>query len=150
IVMQAATGQWLSVATPEQIVQDFNLAANTMIEQSRGVERPDTAVFPTGVLTFLSTTPLDPTNGSNITILEFLRKAHPGITTWTDDPGMDSVAADGGPAVQIYRKDKTRGRAVVPMTLVAKPPERKGLVTVINFESRFGGVMYPKPRSNLR
>jgi hypothetical protein len=41
-------------------------------------------------------------------------------------------------------------RAVFPMMMTPLPPEPKGLGFVINFETRYGGVMTPRPRSLLR
>ena len=43
--------------------------------------------------------------------------------------------------------DPSRLRAVAPMMMVPTAPEQKGFSFVLNFESRWGGVMVPRPRS---
>ena len=85
--------------------------------------------------------------GKISTFADYLKKAFPMITTWTWEAGMSTVGTGSTAAALIYRKDPSKMRAVQPMTLQALAPEADGLTFKVTLESRFGGVMAPKPRS---
>lgn len=146
IVQSAATGGWLT-ATATQIVSDFSTAASFIMNNSGGVEEPNMAVMPLDIYTRLST--LQNSVASDITVLEYLQKAWPEITfTWEE--GMRTAGAGGTPAVMIYDKNPAKAQAVMPMVLRPMAPEQHGLVFKVVLESRFGGVMTPRPLSALR
>lgn len=147
IIQNAITGNW-QTATAAQIVADVTAAINAVINQSAGVEVPNTALFDVASFTRLST--LQNSIASDITVLEYLKRSFPMIQRWDWEPGLNVVSATGGPSMLVYRRDAMRMRAVFPMLMQAVPPEQKGLSFVLNFETRFGGVMTPKPRSVLR
>jgi hypothetical protein len=148
IVQNAITGTW-SAATAAQIVADFVAAAVVPMNDSDAVEVPDTALFSVANWTRVST--LQNSTASDITVLDYLKKAFPNITRWDWEPGLSTADAAGtGPSVLIYKNDPTRVRAVFPMMMRALPPEQSGLAFKLNFETRFGGVMVPRPRSILR
>jgi len=147
IVQNAVTGSWLG-ATAAQIVADFTTAASFIRSNSNGVENPTTAVFPVDIFTRIST--LQNSVASDITVLDYLKKAWPDITQWVWDDGMKTAGAGATPAVMIYDKDAMKSRAVMPMTLRPMAPEQEGLVFKVVMESRFGGVMTPRPLSILR
>lgn len=148
IVQTAATSGLATTATAAQIVSVISLAINTVINESKGVEVPNTVAMPVDIFTRIST--LQNSTASDITVLQYLRQAFPMITNWVWEPGMSTASGAGGPAIMVYRKDPSRMRGVEPMTLVPLPPEQKGLTFEVVLESRFGGVMAPKPRSVLR
>lgn len=147
LVHSAVTGAWAS-ATAEQIVTDFSTAHNSIVHNSNGIEVPDTAVFPLVSFTRIST--LKNSVSSDITVLDYLKKVHPNITRWEWENGMATVGTGGTRAAQIYKKDPRKVRAVVPMALKPQPAQQRGLVFELVFESRYGGVMAPRPRSELR
>ncbi len=147
IVANAVTGNW-QTATALQIVADVTTAINAIINASDGVEVPDTVVMDTASYTRIST--LQNSVASDITVLDYLRRVFPMIRRWDWEPGMSTVSAGGGPALLAYRNDRMRMRAVFPMMMAATPPEARGLAFILNFETRYGGVMTPRPRSVLR
>lgn len=148
IVTNAVNGSW-GAATSADIVEDFTTAANTIMNQSDAVEVPDTAVFPVAQWTRISTLPFNSAGGDRTT-LEYLQRAFPWITRWTWEAGLSTVSASNGPSVMIYRRDPRKVRAVMPMMMRAMPAEQRGLNIHLTFESRFGGVIAPRPRSILR
>ncbi len=148
-VQNAITGTW-STATGIQIVADFTPAANTPTDDTDAVEIPDTALFSVANWTRISTLVHLP-NASDRTVLSFLKEAFPHIIRWDWEPGLSTADAAGtGPSVLVYKNDPTRVRAVFPMMMRALPPEQSGLVFKLAFETRFGGVMVPRPRSIVR
>jgi hypothetical protein len=148
IIQNAITGNWAG-ASGVQIVADISAAINTIMNGTDAVEVPNTVLFDVASWTLISTKVHLP-NASDRTILSFLREAFPMIQRWDWEPGLKSVSATGGASMLVYRNDPMRMRAVVPMMMSAVPPEQKGLGFVLNFETRYGGIMTPKPRSVLR
>lgn len=143
----AITGTWAS-ATAAQIVADVRAAINTVINESDGVEMPDTVVMPVESYTLIST--LQNSTASDITVLQYLQRAFPMIQRWEWEPGMSSVSAAGGNALLVYRNDASRVRAVMPLLMEPTSPEPDGLTFKVSFETRYGGVMVQRPRSILR
>ena len=150
IVANAVNGDWQNVATTgAEIVADITTAINTIMNGSTAVEVPNTVLFDVASWTLISTKVHLPA-ASDRTILSFLREAFPMIQRWDWEPGLSDVSAVGAASMLVYRNDPMRIRAVVPMLMQAVPPEQRGLSFILNFETRFGGVMTPKPRSVLR
>jgi hypothetical protein len=154
IVQNTVSGvSWLT-ATAAQIVNDFSTAAAFIRSNSNGVEDPNIAVFPVDIFTRIST--LQNSIASDITVLEFLQRSWPQIRQWVWEDGMKEAGAPtapggpGTPAVMIYNKNPMKARAVMPMTLRPLAVEPHGLVFKVVMESRFGGVMTPRPLSALR
>ncbi len=150
-VQNAVTGDWQNTATTgAEIVADFRFAANEAMNDTDGVEVPNTALFSVPDWTVISTRVHLPA-ASDRTILSFLMEAFPMITRWDFEFGLNVADQAGtGPAVLIYRNDPQRVRAVFPMMMRALPPQQVGLAFKLSFETRFGGVIVPKPRSIVR
>ena len=148
LVRSAGVGNWAAGATAQQIIQDVTDAVNEIANASDGVEIPDTVVLPLREWTLLSTK--EKSADSDMTVLEYLRRALPFITTWTWDHGLKSAGASGGPAMLVYRNAPSRLRAIVPLLMAPTPPIQRGLNFEVAFETRFGGVAMPRPRSFLR
>lgn len=146
-VANAVTGTWSS-ATAAQIVADFVAAVSGMTNSTDNLEMPNTALFSVANYTRIST--LQNSNASDATVLDYLKKAFPFITTWDWEAGLSTSDAAGGPCCLIYRKDRSRQRVVMPMVLRPYPPEARGYAFKIYFESEFGGVMMPRPKAVLR
>jgi len=145
IVAPAITGSWQTAAA-NLIIADVSAAINALINESDGIETPDTVLFDVRSYTRLSTLPFDPTSGP-MTVLAFLKQAFPMITRWDWEPGLKNVSPSSGPVMLVYRNDASRMRAVFPMMMRALPPEQRGLKIKLGFETRFGGIMTPRPRS---
>lgn len=141
----ATTGNWDTTATPAQIEADFLVAWSAIFNGSNGVEEPDTVVMASQVWGRVNT--LQNSVASDATVLEFLKKSYPNIDLWTYDAALNTAGDDGGPCVMVYSRDRSRVRAIMPMTLRPLPLEQHGLVFRMVFESRYGGLAVPKPRS---
>jgi hypothetical protein len=147
-VVTATNGNWASSATAAQIVSDFTQAYSAIFDGTDGVEEPDTAVLPSAVWTRLST--LQNSVASDITVLEYLKRAFPSITLWRQDAGLNAAGAGSTPAMMLYSREQDRLRALMPMVLRPLPLEQHGLVFKMVFESRFGGIATPRPKSIAR
>lgn len=148
-VVPAVNGTWQS-ATGVDIVEDFRTAANTATNGTDAVEMPDTALFDVASWTRISTLVHLPA-ASDRTVLSFLREAFPMIRRWDWEPGLKTADQAGtGPAVMIYRNERSKLRSVNPMMLRFTALQQKGLMFKAVGESRFGGVIVPRPRSVVR
>jgi hypothetical protein len=148
IIQTAVTGSWAEGTDADLILTDNRTAINAIMDQSDAVEVPNTALYPLAQWNLLNRRLGD---GTDTTILDALKRAHPMITRWDwNIPLRTADAAGTGPAALFYRNDPNRMRAVFPMMMTPLPPEAQGLSFVLNFETRFGGVMTPRPRSVLR
>jgi len=146
-IENAATSNWQS-ATAVQIVAAFTAAVTAMMNSTDGVVVPNSVLF--DVATYTRITTLQNSTASDITVMDYLKKSFPMITSWDWEPGLKTGAADGGPCCLVYRKDRSRQRVILPMSLRAYPPEQRGFNFRIYLESEFGGVMMPKPRDVKR
>ena len=146
IVQAAPNGTWTESTPVADIIEDVRSAINFVFVNSGGIETVNHVVF--GV------TPWSMLNrrletGTDVTILSVLKTAFPQISRWDYDPEMEVAGPGGTPAAVYYNKSPQRMRAVFPMMMQPTPPEPRGLGFTISFESRFGGVMTPRPRSVL-
>jgi hypothetical protein len=144
----ATTGTWTTVATPSQMLADFYLAYNAIRTGTNGVENPNTAVFAQPLWNRISTT--QNSIASDVTVLEFLKRAYPNISLWKEDSGLDAAGATGGYCVMLYDRSQTRVEALLPMVLKPLPMERKGLVFEMAFEARYAGLATHRPKSIAR
>jgi len=151
VVQNATNGSWSMSSDPNDVIEDVTTAINAVMNNTDAVEVPNTFITSVSKFNVLSTLRIQTGVGeSGTTVLEFLKKAHPMVTRWDWEFGMKNVSASGSDAALIYNRSPSKLRAVFPMMMRALPPEQRGLSFKINFETRFGGVMMPKPRSVLR
>lgn len=146
IIQAATTGAWTEATDPELIVNDVRTAINFVFDDSDGVEQVDHAIYAPAAWSLLNRRM---ETGTDRTIMETLRGAFPQVRRWDYDPEL-ATAGPGGTRTSVYYKNSAdRMRVVMPMMMRPLPVQMKGLAFVLNFESRFGGVMTPKPRSVL-
>jgi hypothetical protein len=84
------------------------------------------------------------------TVIEFLRKALPMIQNWAVDIGLAGVGAGGSDSMLIFRNDPADISAVMPLKMQGIPAEIRGMSTLLQFRSRWGGLRVPQPRSVKR
>ncbi len=147
-VRVADTPNW-QTATGEQIRDSFSNAVNTLRIDTNNIEIPNSCVMDVATEAKLSTKINQP-NGGDATVMDFLKKAHPEITNWRVDPNLKDIGPGGSPSILIYRNDPRKLRCVMPMRMRPTPPEQRGTIFEVILESRFGGVMMPRPKAFLR
>jgi hypothetical protein len=143
------TGNWAAGGTTgAQIVADLATVLGAIKTATDDVERPNTLVLPGAIMLRLETSQFS--TASDITILDYLKKAFKQIDRWEEVQTLSTASAAGGNAGMLYNRDKSKIRAILPMPLSPLAPEPEGLTVVVNLESRFGGIMVPKPRGISR
>jgi hypothetical protein len=153
-ISQPTTGTW-STASADNIIADF---AKVFAEQqvaTKGVEVPNTALFPLSVWTRLTSIPRSTL--SDTTVLEFLKKNYPMITTWdwvnelgsvTSTKGLKPSGTAGSTnCVVLFNKSSDKFVLELPRPFEQLPPQAKNLEWVVNCHARVAGVIMYYPLS---
>lgn len=138
-----------SAKTPAQIVRDFSALVNGVRVATKGVEEPDTAIFPLSIWTDISTR--QHSTASDITVLEYLKKVFPQITTWEWVLELDTAGAGSTKSVIVYKRDPDHLTQEIPQPFEQLEPEKRNLEWVTDCHARVAGVIvyYPLAVSRL-
>lgn len=133
---------WTS-KTPEQIIRDLNLIANSVAEQSLGVEIADTLLMPLESYNLISSTPRSA--NSDTTILNYFLQNNPYIkeVEWVNE--LKGAGAGATKRMVAYRRDPEVLTMEVPMDFQQLELERRGREFVIECDERFAGVLIYYP-----
>ena len=118
-----------------------------MIDATGGVEKPNMAVVSPGILARLRSL-LNSANASNISLKDYLEAAYE--VTFHAEQTMTQAGPGSSNAMLLYRKDPQRVRVAMPLFLSPLTIQPVGLAFKCPMESRFGGVILPRPLSILR
>ena len=134
--------------TPDQILRDMNLIANTPFSVTKGIEMPDTMLMPLDQYTFISSTARSA--NSDTTILEYFLKNNPFIKSvdWLNE--CKGAGVSGSDIALVYRKDPDALTFEIPQDFEQLPVQEKGLEFQIPCHSRIGGVLIYYPLSIAR
>ncbi len=137
-------------ATPDEIIADVNDAINSPFDLTNGVEIVTMFLMPNDQFTLIGTIPRSST--SDTTILEFLKRVHPGVTfDWLNEL---AAAKSGGEltvdACIAYTKDMSKVALVIPQPFEQFPIQQDGLEFVVATHSRIGGIRFTYPLSAHR
>lgn len=134
---------------PSEILQDMNDAVTRIVDNSLGVEVPNTMLMPIEQLRKIRTTRLD--SGTDTTIMEFFMNNNPEIQTidWVNQL-KDVVPAPSGGAsptniLLTYDRSPDVLTLEIPDPYQQMAPEARGLEFVVSAHSRIGGVIVYYP-----
>lgn len=147
----APVGAWLTgPKTADQIIGDVNFAINNILKVTLNTETADTLLLPVEQYTYIATTPRSST--SDTTILEFLRRVHPGVTFYSVNE-LDALdPKPSGPAgptdvMVAYKKSPDKLQFAIPQPFEQFPPQERNMEQVVNTHARVGGVQFYYPLS---
>jgi hypothetical protein len=138
------TKTW-STKTPDQILRDLNMMVQQVIDNTYGIEVPDTILMPLNHYGRLTTTARSAT--SDTTILAFFLANSPyikNVQPWYRLTGAGSGATD---RMIAYRRSPDALSLVIPMEFTQYAPQQDGLEFEIPCEARYGGVICYYPLS---
>lgn len=133
-----------STKTPDQILRDMNLVANTPSELTKMVETPDTMLLPVAQFNFISSTRLS--TASDTTILKYFLANNPYIKAIEPLNELDSFYA-GDDGIFVYKRDPEKLTMEVPQDFEQFPEQEQGLEFVVPCHARCGGVIVYYPLS---
>ncbi len=130
--------------TPDQILRDMNLVANTPSELTKMVEAPDTMLLPVAKFNFIASTRLS--TASDTTILKYFLANNPYIKAV--EP-LNELAAfySGDDGIFVYKRDPEKLTMEVPQDFEQFPEQEQGLEFVVPCHARSGGVIVYYPLS---
>jgi hypothetical protein len=131
--------------TPDEVVEDLNGIANSVVDTTKEVEIPDTLILPTDKYNYVASKRMG--DGSDVTILKHFLGATPYIKTVESWYALKGAGVGGTDRAVCYRKDPDAVVLVIPQEFEQFPPEQKGLETVIACHARVGGVVFHYPLS---
>ncbi len=143
----AGLSQLWSSKTPSEILADMSAVPNNIVTTTKEVEQPDTMLLPLAQYGLIATTPMSPTNASNVTILEFFLRTNPYIKMVEPWYALTGAGAGGFDRMVVYRRDPDALMLVIPQEFEQFPPQQRGLEFLVPCHARCGGVQTPYPLS---
>lgn len=141
---EGGTADW-DDKTPDEILRDLFGIVLYMVEQTRGVEKPDTLLLPVHALGKIRTTRLN--DISETTILEEFLARNGYVRNVEDWDWLSEAGADGSDRMVLYRRDPSKLQFVIPQEFEQFPPQARGLSFDVPCHSRTGGVTCEYPMS---
>lgn len=142
-------GNWAAAAA-DDIIEDVNTLINGVRTTTKGVEIVDTVIMPITQFSLIASTPRSAV--SDTTILEFLRRVHPGVTF----EGINECAAlatkpsgGAGPTdvIVAYRRSPDKMTLEIPQAFEQFPPQERNLEYVVPTHGRVAGLVIYYPLS---
>jgi hypothetical protein len=144
----AATGaggsQLWSAKTPDEVVADIAGLLNSQISATYKLHQANKVGMSIAMFQDISTRRMG--DGSDVTILNFVKTMFPGVTffSWQYCTDAGSGTTD---RVVAFNSDPRYVRATLAREFTQEPPQLHNLVTKINCTAKLGGVVTPYPLS---
>lgn len=128
--------------TPEQILRDVTQLVSAIKTPTNDVEFGDTLLLPSSIYTAIGGRVMDPANGSNVTILTFLKTnlAELGIKTIAAIPELNGAGAGATNRVMLYRNDPMNLEFHLPVPMEFLPVSEDGGQYDVKLHSRVAGL----------
>ena len=140
-----ATVTW-STKTPAQILRDLNLVANKVVEQTLGVEIPNTLLLPLSAFNYLTATPWSTGNDGKSLMKQFMdNQQYIKQIEWMSE--LETAGAGATRRMMAYRRDPEAVTMEVPQDFEQFDPQPRNLRFVVPCHQRFGGVIFYYPLS---
>jgi hypothetical protein len=132
-----------SAKTPDQIIRDMNLVANTVVSTSLGVEIPDTMLLPLAQYNYVASTARSA--NSDTTILNYFLQNNPYIkeVEWVNE--LLGAGASSSDRMMAYRRSPEVLTMEVPSDFEQLELEIRNLEYKVPCIERFGGVLIYYP-----
>ena len=136
----------MALKSAANILADMHLVANTVVNQSKGVELPDTLLHPRSRYLYVASTPWS-TGNDGRTILEIFLQQSQYIKNvdWLNE--LETAAVGGGARMVAYRRDIEALSLEIPQDFEQFDPQARNLEFVVPCHQRVGGVIVYYPLS---
>ena len=141
----APNGTWTQATPADDILEDMNFAANTIVESTGDVETPDTLLLPTTKYNIIASRKhgLD----TDRTILSHFVLNNPYINEVIPVRELETAGPGSTPVMVAYERSPSKLRMQVPLDLEQFAPIQHNLVIKTIYHMRIGGVIVFKPLS---
>lgn len=133
-----------SAKTADLILRDMNLLVTTVIDNTKGVEEPDTMLLPLAQHNLIANLRVGETG---LSVLQWFLNNNPyikQIQVWNKLKGAGVSSSD---LFMVYKKDPDKLTLEVPQDFEQFPVQEEGLEYEVNCHSRTGGVIVYYPLS---
>jgi len=139
------TSKLWSTKTPDQIARDISGFLASVPESTYGIEIVDTLLLPLKKFNYIKVTRMG--DGSDLTILEYVRKTNPDLKTidWLTE--LSGAGADGTDRMIAYPRDENHITLEIPQAFEQFEPQQKGMAFEIPCHSETAGVIIYYPTS---
>lgn len=139
-----ASARNFEAKTPDQIIRDMNNLINGVMTTTKGVEMVRRVLLPTTTYAYLASTPR--ASVAETTILEFLRRVHPGVEfDWLNE--LETAGTSSTKRVVAYNPSPTKVSLRIPRAFTQLPPQARNLEFVVPCLARIGGTIWFYPLS---
>lgn len=139
-----STTTW-STKTTAQILRDMHAIVNAPINNTLGVEQPNTLLLPRTSYLYVKSTPWA-TNNDGRTILDLFLQQQSGISVdWLNE--LETAGAGATKRAVAYRRDPEALTLEIPQDFEQFDPQPRNLEFVVPCHSRIGGVIFYYPMS---
>lgn len=131
--------------TADLILRDMNLVANTVVENTKGVEIPDTMIMPLAQYNLIATKRIGV--DSNMTVLKYFMETSPYIKNieWVEE--LNGAGTAGADILMAYKRDPNNLTLEIPQEFEQLEVQPKGLEYIIPCHGRCGGLIVYYPLS---
>lgn len=131
--------------TPDEILADLNGISNKIVDDSSGVESPDSLILPLSSYNLIASKRMG--DGSDVTVLRHFLGVNPYIKNVDWSHRLESNAAWTGKRMVCYRKDPMKLEGLIPQEFEQFAPQFDGAVVKTLCHARCGGVALYFPKS---
>jgi hypothetical protein len=128
-----------------EIVDDLNNLANSVIDVTKGIEVPDTLLLPIAQFSLIATKRM--ADGTDTTVLEFFMKNSPSIkrVEWVSQ--LKGAGTNGVDVAIVYKNSPENLTLEIPQPFEQLNVQQRGLEFIVPCHSRIGGVLIYYPLS---
>lgn len=135
-----------STKTPAQIVRDLHKVVNFVVENTKGVEIPNTLLLPLTQYNYIASTPWSTSNDGKTILQHFLETSqYVKNVDWINE--LKGAGAGGTDRMLTYRRDPDALTLEIPQDFEQLDVEQRNLEFIVPCHSRIGGVLVYYPLS---
>lgn len=140
---EAGTSKKWADKTPEEMAQDINDIIDTITDNTSNKEKPNTVLLPPKLYRMAATKFVDV--NKTVSVLDFIKKCNPEITSWRAIAKLAHAGADGGGRIIAYDNNPDKLEFHMPVAINNEEPERDGLKFDVILTGDVGGttIYYP-------
>ena len=140
---EAGTSKAWEDKTPEEMAADINAIIDTITSNTSDKEKPNTVLLPPKLYRMASINFVDV--NKTVSVLDFLKKCNPDITSWKSVSKLAHAGATGGGRIMVYDNNPDKLEFHMPVAINNEEPERDGLKFDVILTADVGGttIYYP-------
>lgn len=141
----AGTSKRWDDKTADEIAADINGMVTSILTSTSAKESPNTFIMPLTLWRKLTTTAMN--SDRTMTLLEYVKKCNPMITTWDWVLKLENAGSNGSRRIMMYDKNPEKLEFHMPVPYRMLPEDKQGLGYFVPASADIGGVTVYYPQS---